>query len=539
MKKYSKLNIKLSLFFVVLVLLIAIGLGEIVYYISYNNSQTFCYERLERCGGYIERIIDADLIKGWLENGEDSDYREDLKEFEDLCAVFQLENLFVYRPCKDKNGNIEDEVIYIFDISSNGDGESYSLGMHAYSLPEFEEMKQAFTSGESNTTDKLKGINDRDLLTALVPLKLDSGEIYALAGLSIEMETVRALAARSSLLMVVVLEGIVILFAAILLWFIQRRVIRPIKKLSKKMDSFVTNGAVSAERYVPVIHTHDEIEQMTDNFNSMAESIMNYTADMKRMTAAQERLRAELDVAGGIRAAISADTSQPAFTEHTEFELSASLKNTVYNSCSFCNYFLTDEDHLHIVIGESVGKKLPSMLISMLAFNNICALARMGSEPYKTAYETNNALCGIDRKGADMTVSALIIEITLSTGVMKYVNAGMPPVVLKRAGEKYEAAQEEMQFNLGEMRGVAFRQNTVKLCQGNTVFVYSYGIPEMRNEGEEKFTDKRLLAEINDVASTDYPLREMIAELEKRLDLFRGEMEAELDTTILGFRYFG
>ena len=534
MKKYSKLSIKIILFFVVLVLIIAAGLGEIVYYMSYNNSRSMYKDRLERFGRYMERILDADIIKDWLENGGDDSYKISVKELEDLCGAFMLHDLYVCRPVNDSS-----EVIYIFDISAEKDEKSYSLGMKADSPPAYDKLIQSFLTGEPVTTDELNDSHGCDLLTVFVPLRLDSGEVYAVAGVSIEMENIRNIAAGSSVLMVVVIEGVVVLFAAALLLFIQRRVVRPVKKLSQKMDSFVSNGAVSAEKYVPVIRTNDEIEQMTDNFNSMAESIISYTADMKKMTAAQERLRAELDVAGGMRSAISADTSQPAFTEHGEFELSASLKNTVYNSCSFCNYFMTDEDHLYIIIAESVGKKLQSMLVSMLAFNNICALARTGAEPYKTAYETNNALCGIERKSADMTVSALIIEIELSSGVMKYVNAGMPPLIIKLTGEKYEAAHEEMQFNLGEMRGVAFKQNVVRLCQGNTVFLYSYGIPEMRNESGEKLTDKRLLDELNGVAAESYPLREMIDGLEKRLDLFRGERDTELDTTILGFRYFG
>ena len=539
MKKYRKLNVKISLFFVVLVILIAIGLGEIIFRVNYNNALSLCNDRLERCGAIIEKIIDADVIKYWLENGKNSDYDNAVKEMEGICSGFHLENLFVYRPCMSDDGTVENEVIYIFDIISGDYGDGYTLGMHVYDLTEFNEMKDVFLSGDPEMTNKLRDHQNRDLLTTLVPLTLDNGEIYAVAGLSIEMETVRHMAARSSVSMVVLIELIVILFAAVLLLFIQKRVIRPIKKLSQQMDGFVSNGNVSAKRYVPVIRTNDEIEQMTDNFNSMAESIRSYTEDMKKMTAAQERLKAELDVAGGIRSAISSDTSEPAFTGHSEFELSASLKNTVYNCCSFCNYFMTDEEQLYIVIGESVGKKLPSLLMAMLACNSICTLARTGAEPCRIAYETSNALCGFDRKTADMTVSALIIGINLSSGEMKYINAGMPPILLKRTGEPFKAVKDEMQFNLGEMRGVAFRQNTLTLNQGSAFFLCSYGVPEMKNSGGEKLTGKRLLALINEISREVYPLEDMTAALEKRLDTFRGDEEPELDTTILGFRYFG
>ena len=127
------------------------------------------------------------------------------------------------------------------------------------------------------------------------------------------------------------------------------------------------------------------------------------------------RLTIGSDVAGSIRSAVSAENTFSAFAERSDFELSASLKNTVYNSCSFCNYFLTDENHLFIVLGESVGKSLPSMLMSMLAATNICALAKMGVEPHKIAYETNNSLCGFERNDIGMTVSALIARLKSSS----------------------------------------------------------------------------------------------------------------------------
>ena len=175
----------------------------------------------------------------------------------------------------------------------------------------------------------------------------------------------------------------------------------------------------------------------------------------------------------------------------------------------------------------------------MLAATGISAFSRMHAEPYKAAYEANNSLCSFERNDMSMTVSALIAEIDLATGLMKYVNAGMPPILIKRTGESYIREEKSMQFNLGEMHGVTFEQKTLQLNQGMTLFFNSYGIPEMKNKLGESFTEERLADEINDIASSNYPLNEMIYELENRLELFRDGAASVLDTTILGFRYLG
>lgn len=542
MKKFKRLNIKIGAFFLAHAILVGIGMGLLVYHVNYSDSEDLSKRQLIKCGNYVNEIIDTKMIESWLKNGEDDSYSRTENSLRGIQEAFDLSYIFVYRLCFDEKGEFTDAVDFLFDINPPGDTESIqrNLGDHLENRKEYKQLLDVINTGEAQTTDFWKQSKAGELLTALVPLNDDGNkDEYAVAGVCCRMSLVKETAMRSSFLMVATVELVVILFAVVLLMFIHLRVVRPVKILSSHMDSFVTNGRISKDSHVTEIKTHDEIEQMADNFNSMADFIEKYTRDLKDVTAARERLRAELDVAGSIRSAVSAELAYPAFTERSDFELFASMKNTVYNSCSFCNYFLTDENHLTVIIGESMGKSLPSMLMSMLAATNISALAKMHVEPYKIAYETNNSLCGFERNDMSMTVSAVIAEIDLARGEMKYVNAGMPPIIIKRTGEPYECEAESMQFNLGEMHGVSFEQKTLPLNQGMALFFTSYGVPEMKNKDGEKLTNSRLSDEINTIAGRSYPLNEMVAELEFKLEMFRSGVHSELDTTILGFRYLG
>ncbi len=546
-KKYRKLDVKLSYFFIILILLIALVVGNLVYFINYNNTVNYSKSLMARCGRYVNEIVSARMVKFWLDDGPDASYNVKKADLEAIKNVFKIAYLYVYRPETDKNGEMTGVCTFIYDLNPEevAPKNQYKLG-ETINLPEiqngeeeFSKVKALMETGEEQYTFALESALEGDLMTVFVPVMDDENKPCAVIGVCFPMENIKNQTIKVSILMVVVFEAVIVIFGIILLRYIRKRVVAPVKMLSGRMDNFVSSGSQLSSHDPIKLNTHDELEQMTDNFNSMAESILQYTSDLKNITAAQAKLRAELDVAGSLRSAMSAETSFPAFSERSDFELYASMKNTVYNSCSFCNYFLVDEDHLFIVMGESVGKTLPSMLMSMLASTNISALAKMKVEPYRIAYETNNGLCGFDQNSVSMTVSALIAEIDLSAGVMKYVNAGMPPIIIKESGEPYVCEEEEMHFNLGEMRGSSFTQKTIRLTQGSTLFFTSYGVHEMKDSDGQEYSEKRLTGEINRIAGENYPIKEMISEIERSLDEFRRGSPLLLDTTILGFRYLG
>lgn len=395
MKKYRKLGTKISLLFLFLVLLVAAVVGNLTYLINYNNTFDYCKQLMTRCGKYVDDIIDAGSSVRWLEKGKDDLYGVTLKDLEAIRNDFQISYLYVYRPIYDNSGEMTGDFTVIFDLNPDDADESkrYQLGDIVSARPEFEQAKAVMGTGKEQFTSAIHTANEGFLLMTLVPLELENGKPFAVICICYPVHNIIVMSLMTSAIQIVVVELVIVIFAIVLQGFIRRRIIRPVKLLSGRMDSFVSSGGEMQAFEPIIIHTQDEIEQMTDNFNSMAESIIQNTKEIKTMAASRERLRAELDVAKNVRSAISADISYPAFRERSDFELHASMKNTVNNSCSFCDYFLADEEHLFIVLGESVGKSLPSMLMSALASTNICALAKMSVEPYQIAYETNNNLC--------------------------------------------------------------------------------------------------------------------------------------------------
>jgi len=115
----------------------------------------------------------------------------------------------------------------------------------------------------------------------------------------------------------------------------------------------------------------------------------------------------------------------------------------------------------------------------------------------------------------------------------------MPPIMIKATGERFAYEDTPVGFNLGEMPGVSFTQETRHLSQGNMLLMMSNGVPGMKNESGVEFTTSYVQSGIDEITAQVYDLREMTDRLESMLTDFRGSAELEADTSMILLRYFG
>jgi len=539
-KKRRRLSAKIIVMFLILLVIVMAAIGYVTYRISYNSVLNEYNALGESAGLLAADIIDPARIEAWLTDGADGEWEETNALLTDIKKAFGLTYLYVSIPCFDENGNMINDTVYLFDAMVAGEDPMMfgSLGEHSGAVDVFEQCRYLY---ENNVTIKSDVITNSEfgwLLSVYVPLPGISGTPAGWIGVDIDMTELMHSVANQTYIMVSLIFALITLFAVIFITYIRKRIVAPVKRLSGHMNDFVRSDAKLEFKPISSIASGDEIEQMSDDFNSMAKSILDYTVNLEKTTAEKERMRADLDVAAQIRASISGGLTYPAFPDRSDFEVYASMKNTVFNKSSFCDCFMTDENHLFLVIGEGAERSLASMLCAMLAATNIRCFARMGYEPYRIAMETNNQLSGLDGE-RKLTVQALIARIDLKTGVMKYVNAGMPPLLHKGTGTGFASGNEPAGFHLGEMPNLSFTQQTLQLSQGNMLLLMSGGVPGMKNENGLEFTTAYVQSGINLVSSREYDLKAMTDMLEYMLESFRGKAELEADTSMILFRYFG
>ena len=493
-------------------------------------------EYLESYSDGTEQHSEA-KIDNWFASGKDDEYKDIYDNLSKLQKSFEVSELFIYQAQFSDSGEIENNMRILFDVSDTN--KTYDLGKN-FKTTAFETVKKVYETGQPQLYENnLLGKKKDFILAAYAPIKDSNGNVVAIAGAKLNLKTFVMTLFKSSWLLIVDEALDFLLLGLAVAFFINKSVIKPVNILSKHMRDFVSDESGLEYKPINEIKTNDELEQMGDDFNALAERVVEYTKDVKETTAKTEHIKADLDTANQIRSIISGKTTYPAFPDRADFDLCLSLKNTMHNKCSFCNYFFVDTNKLFVVMGESLGNNHASIIISALASSYIKSTAKMGLEPYRVAAEVNNNLCSIEKKDSGLTIGAIVAEIDLTDGVMRYVNAGMPPLLIKNPGESFVLDKASLPFSLGQMHGVAFQQNTLNLSQGSTVLLTSYGVSETVGTNGIEYSMQQLLKNVNTVAGGVYELDGIINGVESDLDKFRGETPITKDMAILGFRYFG
>ncbi len=299
----------------------------------------------------------------------------------------------------------------------------------------------------------------------------------------------------------VILIAILLTAVIIILYVIYTRhyLVSPILKIVRNSDSFVGKmkaGAAPEELvYEPVeVKTGGELELLADNVKSLADGVSSYTANLKSVTAEKERIGTELSLATRIQASMLPGIF-PAFPGRSDFDIYASMTPAKEVGGDFYDFFLTDDDHLCILIADVSGKGVPAALFMMASKIIIANNAMSGKSPAKILEDTNNAICPSNREEMFVTVWLGIIE--LSTGKMTAASAGHEYPAIRFGKGSFELYKDKHGFVIGGMAGLKYTEYELMLTPGSKVFLYTDGVPEATDSDKELFGKDRMLRALN------------------------------------------
>ena len=309
--------------------------------------------------------------------------------------------------------------------------------------------------------------------------------------------------------------------------------------LSKKLSEPLANLTAGVEKISGGsldtkldIHTGDEIELLSNAFNSMTERLQKYIEDLTRVTAEKERIGAELNVATKIQASML-PCIFPAFPEHTEFDIYATMQPAKEVGGDFYDFFLVDEKHLGFVMADVSGKGIPAALFMVIAKTLIKNHAQNGECPAQVLTSVNAQLC--ENNDATMFVTCWIGVLDIESGRLVYGNAGHNPPLIKRAGGSFEYLKMEPGFVLAGLPTIQYKQFELDLRRGDVIYLYTDGVTEAMNAGEELFGEQRLLDTLN--SAGDIEMNRLLPHVKAAIDSFVGTADQFDDITMLGLKF--
>ena len=264
---------------------------------------------------------------------------------------------------------------------------------------------------------------------------------------------------------------------------------------------------------------------------SLAQHYARAARERRALALEKERLDTELSLA----ARIQANSLPKDIPERGEFAIPASMTPAKEVGGDLYDFFMIDDDHLALVIGDVSGKGVGASLFMMVCVSLIHHVAKGDLSPARVLETVNAEICA--RNHEEMFVTIWLGVLELSTGRLTAANAGHEYPALKRRDEPFQLLKDRHGFVLGGMEGIRYREYVLELNPGDKLFVYTDGVPEANNAAQEMFGGERMLDALRK-GGEDAPAGVLEA-VDRALADFVGDAPRFDDTTMLCLQYNG
>ncbi len=328
--------------------------------------------------------------------------------------------------------------------------------------------------------------------------------------------------------------GAIFLVMVVFVWTVaggvSKKIARPILKLKEGVQ-VVGEGNLD---YKLDIRTGDEIEELASAFNKMTTDLKMYIENLKRVTAENERIESELQIARNIQASMLPRLFPP-FPDRSEFEIFATMVPAKEVGGDLYDFFFIDNRRLCFLIGDVSGKGVPAALFMTISKILLKREAMEGGGVDEILYRVNNTIVPDNESCMFVTLFCGILDT--QTGKVEFANGGHNPPLIARKNGNFEYMKVPHGFVIGAMVGVSFERREIVLGEGDTIFLYTDGVTEAMNPDKQMFSESNLKNALDEFKNES--VSKIIEGVKRRIEEFtRGAPQSD-DITMLAIRFKG
>ncbi len=492
-----------------------------------------------------ERQIDGNDLEKCIETKTKSDKFEDTQNFLDQVkeSYDDVEYIYIIKPLNTNAvDNIMDVMAGITAEEKKEDFDFYSVKLGELTGEDYS-AKVAGQYLKGLEADEITYFSNRTEFgydyTGMIPIRNSQGKAVALLAVDMSMNEIAKVLVNYALATLGLMIVISLLAVYLVNRWLKNRVTDPVLRLEKVSEAFVESShkAETPEDLIindPDIHTGDEIESLSGAMSDMFAGMKKYMSSLVSVTKEKERIGAELNVATSIQASMLPRIF-PAFPGRKEFDIFATMDPAKYVGGDFYDFFMLDDNTIGLVMADVSGKGVPAalfMVISKTLIKNRCQVSR---SPADVLNYVNDQLC--EGNDGDMFVTVWLAILDINTGKGMAANAGHEHPAIRRKGGKYELDVYRHSPAVATMEGMRFREHPFELNPGDSLFVYTDGVPEANNEKGEFYGTDRMIECLN--ADPEATVHELLVEVREDIRKFAGPAEQFDDITMLAFEFWG
>ena len=479
-------------------------------------------------------LINGDHLDAYLAGEETEEYEQTRASLDAYCKTMSVSLIYVIQVDTVDYGRFVSIFNPVDNTVDNTDYTEWELGHRRDTTNDeyrqkyraiYEDGSPYETVYRNRTTD-----GQHPHITTMVPVHDSDGGVAAILCMQRPIREFRDL--QAPYLRMIALSTVALaLFASTLIsLFIRRQVVGPVRKVSDEAARFAKENTKGEP--LGAISRYTELVNLASSIDTMETDMVNYIETLTNATAERERISAELSLAGTIQES-ALPHNFPAFPERTEFDIYAAMDPARKVGGDFYNFFLVDDDHLALVIGDVSDKGVPAALFMMVTNILIRYRTHTDSSPAEVLSYVNDILC--ERNRAEMFVTVWLGILEISTGKLTAANAGHEYPAVKRAGSRFELLKDKHCFVLGGIAGMEYTEYDLLMQPGDALFLYTDGVPEATDESGAMFGTERMLAVLN--ADPGAAPEQILKNVRGAVDVFVKNAEQFDDLTMLCMEY--
>ena len=477
--------------------------------------------------------IHIDSIPYWVKHEVDEEWEETNKKLDTLTNTSDLAYIYVSVISPDYKTRT-----YVFDTVNKLSLEAGSKIIPFGTVSSLENkdedyinnLKLVIEEGKNYTTFTYKGEGGH--VTTAIPLFGTDGKVTAIMSIVKPMNEIKE-HKRNFLRSIIISATILtLMFIALYAFLLYMAIVRPIISVTYETSHLAEHhGELTGE--LKNIKYKNEIGKLAKSVVKMSSDMNKYIEDLTRATAEKERLGAELNVAKQIQAEMLPRVFPP-YKDHPEIELYASMTPAKEVGGDFYDFYMLDDNHFAMVVGDVSGKGVPAALFMVITKTLLKDTAEHEYNPAKIFEHVNKILCESNESG--LFVTCWMGILTISTGELNFANAGHNAPIIKNNGEiKYLSTKPNLM--LAAMDGIPYTNHTIKLEKGDRLFIYTDGITEATNDYDELYGEDKLLNVLKSVQDKGKNSRDILDIVRNDLDDFVLEAPQFDDITMLSMIY--
>ena len=265
--------------------------------------------------------------------------------------------------------------------------------------------------------------------------------------------------------------------------------------------------------------------QLLDAFTDQAASILD-NARLVARERERQRLEQEINIARDIQQALLPRN----FRDYPHLSVAGCNFPCLSVGGDYFDVFPLSDNRTAFLIADVSGKGLGAAILTTMLQGALSGLT-LGTDPARVITHLNQFLCSHAEVGRYATMFFGLVD---QQGNLEYINAGHPSPILIRDGVPQEAFREGS-FPVGLIPEAEYTTICMKLEPGDTLVLFSDGVTEAMDPGDELFSVGRL----RDILSgqRDAPLDEIQRKILEGVENFaQGASQAD-DLTLLLIRF--